>query len=252
MILHIKDVTKRFGGLKVLDRVNLEVAENELIGLIGPNGAGKTTLFNVVGGFYRPDSGKVIFDGRDISGLKPNQVANLGIRRSFQGALTFKKLSVFDNVYTTFHMAYKTNVLARLMRFPCALEEERLFKQKSMEILEYVGLIPHKDKLAAELSSGLLRLLAIAMTLTTNPKLLLLDEPVTTLSPDKVEMVMNLIIKIRNSGTTVILIEHNMRAIMNYCNRIVVLGYGKILAEGCAQDIRDNPQVVESYLGTRQ
>jgi branched-chain amino acid transport system ATP-binding protein len=252
MILHIEEVTKRFGGLKVLDKVNLDIAEGALIGLIGPNGAGKTTLFNVVCGTYRPDRGKVIFDGRDISGLKPHQTANLGIRRSFQGALTFRKLSVFDNVYTAYHMAYKTNILARLMRLPCALEEERIFKQKTMEILEYVGLAPHKDKLAMQLSSGLLRLLAIAMTLTTSPKLLLLDEPVTTLSPDKVEMVMNLITTIRNSGTTIILIEHNMRAIMNYCDRIVVLGYGKILAEGCAQDIRDNPLVIESYLGTKQ
>jgi branched-chain amino acid transport system ATP-binding protein len=252
MILHLEEVTKRFGGLNVLDKVNMDVAENELIGLIGPNGAGKTTLFNVIGGFYRPESGKVIFDGRDIAGLKPDRIANLGIRRSFQGALTFKKLSVFDNVYTACHMSYKTNKLARLLRLPCAIQEEESFKQKALEILEYVGLTPHKDKPASQLSSGLLRLLAIAMTLTTNPKLLLLDEPVTTLSPDKVEMVMNLITKIKNSGTTIILIEHNMRAIMNYCNRIVVLGYGKILAEGCAQDIRNNPLVIESYLGNKQ
>jgi branched-chain amino acid transport system ATP-binding protein len=252
MILHIEEVSKRFGGLKVLDKVNLDIAENELVGLIGPNGAGKTTLFNVIGGFNHADHGKIIFNDRDISRFKPHQVANLGIRRSFQGALVFRKLSVFDNVYTAFHMAYQTKILARLMRLPCALEEERIFKERTLEILEYVGLTPHKDKLAVHLSSGLLRLLAIAMTLTTNPKLLLLDEPVTTLSPDKVEMVMNLITKIRKSGTTIILIEHNMKAIMNYCDRIVVLGYGKILASGCAQDIRDNPLVIESYLGTKQ
>lgn len=252
MILRVEEVTKRFGGQKVLDRVNLNVAESELLGLIGPNGAGKTTLFNVISGFYRPDSGKIIFDGRDITGLKPFQITNLGMRRSFQGATTFKRLSVFDNVYTSFHTCYKTKLWERFLRFPGALKEERIFKEKTMEILEYVGLAPHKDKLAGGLSSGLLRLLAIAVTLTTSPKLLLLDEPVTTLSPSKVEMVMDLIIKIKRSGTTVLIIEHNMRAIMNYCDRIVVLGYGKKLAEGCAQEIRDNPLVIESYLGITQ
>jgi branched-chain amino acid transport system ATP-binding protein len=252
MILEIEEVTKRFGGLTVLDGLNLNVTENEILGLIGPNGAGKTTLFNVISGVYRPNSGKIIFNGRDITSFKAYQIANLGMRRSFQGAQTFKDLSVFNNVYFAFHTCYKTAVWERLLRFPSALKEEKLFKERTMEILDYVGLIPHKDKLAGKLSSGLLRLLAIAITLTTNPKLLLLDEPVTTLSPDKVEMVMKLIMKIRSSGTTVLIIEHNMRAIMDYCDRIVVLGYGKKLAEGSAQEIRDNPIVVESYLGVTQ
>lgn len=252
MILQVEEVTKRFGGLKVLDRVNLEVEENEVVGLIGPNGAGKTTLFNVITGIYPVNSGKIIFNGTDITHLKPHQIANLGMRRSFQGAQTFKDLSVFNNVYYAFHMSYKTLIFERLLRLPRALDEERRFKEKTMKILEYTGLIPHKDKLAGKLSSGLLRLLAIAITLTTDPKLLLLDEPVTTLSPDKVDMVMNLIMKIRSEGTTVLIIEHNMRAIMNHCDRIVVLGYGKKLAEGTAQEVRDNPIVVESYLGVTQ
>ena len=252
MILEIEEVSKRFGGLKVLEGVNLNVDEKEVVGLIGPNGAGKTTLFNVITGVYPANNGKILFNGKDITRLKPHQIMNLGIRRSFQGARTFQDLSVFDNVYYSYHMAYKTNVLERILRLPSALKEERLFKEKAMEILDYVGLIPHKDKLARGLSSGLLRLLAIANTLTTDPKLLLLDEPVTTLSPDKVTTVMDLIMKIRAAGTTVVIIEHNMRAIMNYCDRIVVLGYGKKLAEGSAREIQDNPIVVESYLGVTQ
>jgi branched-chain amino acid transport system ATP-binding protein len=252
MILEVEEVSKRFGGLKVLEAVNMHVDEKEVVGLIGPNGAGKTTLFNVISGVYPANSGKVIFDGHDITNLKPHQIVSLGMRRSFQGAKTFLELSVFDNVYYAFQPSYKTLIVERILRLPSALKEERRFKEKTLEILDYVGLIPHKNKLAGGLSSGLLRLLAIAITLTTDPKLLLLDEPVTTLSPDKVTMVMDLIMKIRASGTTVLIIEHNMRAIMNYCDRIVVLGYGKKLADGSAQEIRDNPIVVESYLGITQ
>ncbi len=228
------------------------IDEKEVVGLIGPNGAGKTTLFNVITGVNHADAGKIIFDGREITRLKPHQIMNLGMRRSFQGAKTFLDLSVFDNVYYSYHMSYKTSLFERILRLPSAIKEEGRFKEKTMEILDYVGLIPHKDKLARGLSSGLLRLLAIANTLTTDPKLLLLDEPVTTLSPDKVTMVMDLIMKIRASGTTVLVIEHNMRAIMNYCDRIVVLGYGKKLAEGRARDIQNNPIVLESYLGVTQ
>jgi len=252
MILEIEEVSKRFGGMKVLEGVNMHVDEKEVVGLIGPNGAGKTTLFNVITGVFPANSGKILFDGHDITRLKPHRIMNLGIRRSFQGAKTFQDLSVFDNVYYSYHMSYKTSIIERILRLPSALKEENLFKEKAMEILDYVGLIPHKDKLARGLSSGLLRLLAIANTLTTDPKLLLLDEPVTTLSPDKVTMVMDLIMKIRASGTTVLIIEHNMRAIMNYCDRIVVLGYGKKLAEGTAREVQNNPIVVESYLGVTQ
>jgi branched-chain amino acid transport system ATP-binding protein len=236
----------------VLRDVSFALREGEISALIGPNGAGKTTLFNVITGVFPANSGKILFDGHDITRLKPHRIMNLGIRRSFQGAKTFQDLSVFDNVYYSYHMSYKTSIIERILRLPSALKEENLFKEKAMEILDYVGLIPHKDKLARGLSSGLLRLLAIANTLTTDPKLLLLDEPVTTLSPDKVTMVMDLIMKIRASGTTVLIIEHNMRAIMNYCDRIVVLGYGKKLAEGTAREVQNNPIVVESYLGVTQ
>jgi branched-chain amino acid transport system ATP-binding protein len=227
----------------------LDVKEAEILGIIGPNGAGKTTLFNVISGYFRPNSGKVIFDGQDITGLKAHQVANLGVSRTFQASTPFKKATVFENVLIGFHMSYKTSIWQRVLRTAAAQKEERELEEMTRKTLEFVGLIPHKDKLASELSSGYLRLLAIGTALATKPKLMLLDEPVTTLSPDKVEMVMELVTRVRNLGTTVVLIEHNMKAIMAYCDRIAVLGYGKKLAEGLPHEIRENREVVESYLG---
>ncbi len=249
MILQVENLTKHFGGLLALNKVNLHVDNSEILGLIGPNGAGKSTLFNVISGYFPPTSGKVIFDGRDITGLKAHQIANLGISRTFQASATFKKISVLGNVFTGYHMSYKTSIWKRILRSPSALKEEEELKQKAMEILEFVGLSAQRDKLAGELSSGYLRLLAIGIALAANPKLMLLDEPVTTLSPDKVEMVMELITRVRQLGTTVVIIEHNMKAIMDYCDRIVVLGYGKKLAEGLPHEIAENKEVIESYLG---
>ncbi len=249
MILQVENLTKHFGGLLALNKVNLHVDNSEILGLIGPNGAGKSTLFNVISGYFPPTSGKVIFDGRDITGLKAHQIANLGISRTFQASATFKKISVLENVFTGYHMSYKTSIWKRILRSPSALKEEEELKQKAMEILEFVGLSVQRDKLAGELSSGYLRLLAIGIALAANPKLMLLDEPVTTLSPDKVEMVMELITRVRQLGTTVVIIEHNMKAIMDYCDRIVVLGYGKKLAEGLPHEIAENKEVIESYLG---
>ncbi|MGD9117697.1 MAG: ABC transporter ATP-binding protein [Dehalococcoidia bacterium] len=251
MILQVEEVTKRFGGLVALDKVSLNVTESEILGIIGPNGAGKSTLFNVISGYFPADSGKIIFDGQDITGLKAHEIANLGIGRTFQGAASLKKISVLENVFTGYHMRYKTSIWKRLLRSPSARQEEEMLKQRAMEIIDFVGLTPHKDKLAEELSSGYLRLLAVAIALTTKPKLMLLDEPVTTLSGDKVDMVMELVTRVRNLGTTVIIIEHNMKAIMDYCDRIVVLAYGKKLAEGSPHEIRANKEVVESYLGEK-
>ncbi len=251
MILEVEEVTKRFGGLVALDRVSLSVNKSEILGIIGPNGAGKTTLFNVISGYFPPTGGRLIFDGQDITRLKAHEIANLGIGRTFQGLSVFKKMSVLENVFAGYHMSYKTMLWSRLLRSPSALKEEKMLRQKAMEILEFVGLASQKDKLAEELSSGYLRLLAIGIALATNPKLLLLDEPVTTLSLDKVEMVMELITRVRDSGTTAVIIEHNMKAIMDHCDRIVVLAYGKKLAEGPPHEISENKEVIESYLGVK-
>lgn len=249
MILQVKEVTKRFGGLLSLNGVSLDVTESEILGIIGPNGAGKTTLFNVISGYLPPNSGQIIFDGQDITRLKAHEIAKLGIGRTFQASTPFKKISVLENVFTGYHMSYQTRIWSRLLRSPSARKEEEMLRQKAMEIIEFVGLAEHKDKNAEELSSGYLRLLAIAIALATKPKLMLLDEPVTTLSPSKIEMVMELITRVRDLGTTVIIIEHNMRAIMDYCDRVVVLAYGQKLAEGLPHEIQENKEVIESYLG---
>lgn len=248
-LLEIKKVSKHFGGVAALEGLDFEIHEGEIVGIIGPNGAGKTTLFNVISGYFPPTSGKVIFQGEDITGLRPDLIAHKGVNRSFQLTTLFLQSTVFDNVFTAFHMHYKQPPWKSFLHTRSVRNEEKIMKQKVMEILEFTGLASQKDKLAHTLSSGFQKALSISIPLATNPKLLLLDEPATTLSPDKVEMIMKLVMRVRAAGTTVALIEHNMKAIMDYCDRIVVLAYGKKLAEGKAQEIRESKEVVEAYLG---
>ena len=248
-LLEVKKISKHFGGLAVLRDVDFSVNASEIVGLIGPNGAGKTTLFNVMSGFLRPSRGNVIFNGEDITGIRPDLLARKGVVRTFQLPITYMRSTVFDNVLAAFHMSYQEPPWKAFLRTGPAREEDRIAKQNAMEIMEFTGLAPQKDKLADSLSSGYHKLLAISIAFATNPKLLLLDEPVVTLSPDKVEMIMGLVNKMRHKGTTVIIIEHNMKAIMDYCDRIVVLGYGKKIAEGPGQEIQQNKEVIEAYLG---
>ncbi len=248
-LLKVRNLRKHFGGLTVLHDVELDVFESEILGIIGPNGAGKTTLFNVIAGFFPASSGKVIFNGEELTGLRADQIARKGIGRTFQASTLFRQFTAFDNVFNAFHMRYKQPTWKSLFHTRGVREEDRIFRQKVMEILNFTGLASQKDKLAENLSSGYQKLLAISIALATNPRLLLLDEPVTTLSPHMVEMVMELVTKVRDTGTTVVVIEHNMKAIMDYCDRIVVLAYGRKIAEGLPQEIGENREVVEAYLG---
>ena len=248
-LLEIRGIVKQFGGLTALNDLDLDVFDSEIVGIIGPNGAGKTTLFNVITGFLPPTSGKIIFQGKDITGLRPDQVAQEGIGRAFQDLALCLQSTAFDNVFTAFHKRYKTGLWSAFFHTRAVREEEKYFGQRTLELMEFMGLLPHKDKLATNLSSGYQKALSISVAFATRPKLLLLDEPVTTLSPDRVEMIMELVTKVRDTGTTVIIIEHNMKAIMDYCDRIVVLAYGKKIAEGLPQEIRENKDVIEAYLG---
>ncbi len=248
-LVEIRGIEKYFGGVAALQGVDFSVNGSEVVGLIGPNGAGKSTLFNIISGFFPPSSGKVIFKGEDITGLKADRIARKGIGRTFQAPTLFMQSTVFDNVFIAFHMRYKQPLWKAFLHTPFARAEEEIAKEKTMEILGFVGLASQKDKIAENLSSGWQKTLAIAIALTTNAELLLLDEPVTTLSPDRVEIIMKLVSKIRDTGTTVLIIEHNMKAIMDYCDRIIVLAYGKRIAEGLPSQIRINKEVIESYLG---
>ncbi len=249
MILQVEKLTKQFGGLTAVDEVDLHVANSEILGLIGPNGAGKSTLINGISGFYPVTDGKMTFEGQDITGLRAYQIARLGIGRTFQASTLFMDLSVIDNVFIGYHMSYKTSVLKRALRIPSALKEERTLKQKAVEVLEFMGLGLLKDEPAKNLPHGNQRILGVCMALATNPKLLLLDEPVTGMNQTEIQTMMDLIRQIRNRGITIIIIEHNMDAIMNLCDRIVVLNYGKKIAEGLPREIRENEEVIEAYLG---
>ena len=248
-ILEVKNLGKNFGGLAAVTQLDFNILEAEIVGLIGPNGAGKTTLFNLISGFFPPSSGQVIFLNRDITGLRAHEIARLGISRTFQASTLFMKMSVMDNVFTGYHLSYKTGIWRRLLRLPSALQEEKNLRKKSQEILEFMGLASLQSELAANLPHGHQRILGVCMALATNPKLLLLDEPLTGMNAVEVQNMLGLIRQIRERGITIVVVEHDVKAIMNLCDRIVVLNHGQKIAEGLPGEISKNKEVIEAYLG---
>ena len=246
-LLEAQNLTKHFGGLAAVNRVDITVNAGEIVGLIGPNGAGKTTCFNLLSGFLPPTDGSITFNGESLVGLKPHHIVKRGLVRTFQLTTLFLDMSVLTNVLLGLHLSSRRGfgrVLLSLRSFP------RDEITRTREVLEFTGLAPYADELAKNLPHGHQRTLGIAMALAARPQLLLLDEPVTGMNFEESQRVMDLVKTIRDRGTTVLLVEHNMKAVMGTCERIVVLNFGEKLTEGTPNEVGSNRDVIEAYLGS--
>ena len=249
-ILSLNNVVLSFGGLTAVNNVSFSMKRNEILSLIGPNGAGKTSTFNLITGVYTPTSGEIIFNGRNIKNIKPHKITNLGVARTFQNIRLFKQLTVLENIILAMNNNRKINFFASLLPFGPGKTELKKVTAEAIKYLEYANLVEFKDQRAENLSYGKQRELEICRALATGADLLLLDEPAAGLNPSETTQLMDIIRNIKKDlNKAIFLIEHDMKLVMGISDRIVVLDYGQKIAEGCPEEIRNNPAVIKAYLG---
>jgi branched-chain amino acid transport system ATP-binding protein len=248
MLLEIKELTKQFGGLTAVNNFGMHVDEGEIVGLIGPNGAGKSTIYNLITGIYPPNHGQIIYGGRDITRMKPHRVAALGIGRTFQLNPLFPDFTVLQNVSASFYLHPHTNFFHIYFNTPTYRRNEAVIRERSLEILQLVGLEKVKDDLARNLPHGYQKMLGVARALATKPKLLLLDEPLGGMNPSEIEFSLKAIGKMHGQGITILIVEHNMQ-ILDLCSRVVVINFGQKICEGLPREVRENKDVISAYFG---